>query len=828
MKKRHSFLLIVILAVLLFVFGVWFQAHRLLTHPRIQETLVQKVQTLTEGTLNFQGFRAEYFPQPRIVLERPQLKFSGSPRVIEAEELGFDFDILPLLMGRSEPAALYVLGGKGDLPLPPFVTSLTSPKLNNFSLKMGALRPRVPIPLQLVTDLDEKPGALTVRGHVSVDSVENWSWEKMSGHLTAELKEFDVTRSPEAPQKSSSLPFFVKSGQVNSLTEIKKNAGDVFLELTLTGDVKGLGYEMMQEKTWAAPPLLDMSWKLSGAWNNDTEELKLHKMTVKFPFAEVEANGNFKSRTGEITGFHVTAEDMVLEELLKYWPGLENALPFHIGFSGPSKWVLSGEGTLDHLSVHLNWDLTRTLLTYGQFFSKAKDIPLNLGFDCLVQKGETLSGDFSVRFQDMSLKGNLSDLDLKTGSGQLNLITNKFSVDGWEKYVPALQQDKIGGNAKFLGNWKGDLRKLEQAEHIFHVTVEKGLWTAADGLGIKNATFSFDYSPLMLEGRRMQFEAGNSTLVMDLKISGKDEKVRAEGKLTSEELRPREAWQSVMALGQRKAEGPGGSFYEVVKDSMAALFPEEERLKQFAVEGQYHDRTWTIADLRFEGYEGQVALKGTVNLREKDPRYSCGGEIRGLNFGRFLGRHDPAKKVLEGTLTLQGTLEGKAWGQEAADKSLSGQGDFTLVNAAFGTFDLKDELAKIGAFAGIGKVVPQVKDFDEVDLRWRLGAGKFATDNLLMKHKDYIVDGEGTVGLDGLANFRMEVFLSSAVAARILPEMAVSFNAEPRAHLGPIPVLLSGALSKPEVKLDPVQVAGLTDKIARRRAGELLIELVLE
>ncbi len=828
MKKRNSFLPILVFAVLLFVFGVWFQAHRLFTDPSMQDALVQKVQALTDGTLHFQSFQVGYFPQPRIVLERPQLVFPGNSWVIEAEQLRFDFDILPLLIGRSEPAAIYVSGGKGNLPLPAFVSSMNPPKLENFSLKMGSLRPGTPIPLQFVTDLEGKPAALSVKGHVTVQSVEKWNWEKVSGHLAAELKEFDITRSPQAPQSASSLPFFAKSGQVSALVEVQKNAGDAFLELTATGEIKGLGYEVMQEKTWATPPLLDTNWSVKGAWNNDTEELKLHKVAVKFPFAAVEANGSLKAGTGEIANLHFSGTDMVLEDLLKYCPGLENALPFHIGFSGPSNWVLSGEGTLDHLSLHLNWDLTPTLLTYAQYFSKAKDIPLNLGFDCLLQKGESLSGDFSVRFGDMNLKGNLSSLDLKTGSGQLNLITNKFSVDGWEKYIPALQQNKIGGDAKFLGNWKGDLRKLEQAEHIFHGTFDKGFWLAADGLGVKNATLSLDYSPLMLEGRQMQFEVGNSPVVADLKISGKGEKIQVEAKLTSENLKPREAWQSVMALCRKKAGAPGIDFYDVMKDSLAALFPGEEPLKQFSVEGRYGDRTWDISSLKFEGYEGQAELKGMVSLKEKEPHYKCEGEIRGLNFGRFLGRYDPAVKVLEGAVTLKGTLEGKGWGQEALEKSLSGQGDFSLMNARFETFDLKDEIATIQSFARIGEVLPQVKDFDAVDLHWKYTGGKLITDNLLMRHKDYIVDGEGTLGLDGVSNFRMEVFLSSAVAARIFPEMAAAFNAEPRAHLGPIPVLLSGAFSKPELNLDPAQVAGLSDKIARKKTADILVELVLE
>ncbi len=573
---------------------------------------------------------------------------------------------------------------------------------------------------------------------------------------------------------------------------------------------------------------MDASWKVKGAWNNDTEELKLYKASAKFPFGKVEANGNLKLRTGEIANFHMTGEDMVLEDLLTHWPGLENALPFHIGFSGPSQWALSGDGTLDHLSLHLNWDLTRALLTYAQYFSKAKDVPLDLGVDCLIQKGETLSGDFSIRFQDMSLKGNLSNLDVRTGHGQLNLITNKFNVDGWEKYIPLLQQDKIGGGLKFLGNWKGDLRKLEKAERIFNVTVEKGSWTTAEGLGLRQASFSLDYSPLMLEGRQMQFEAGDSTVTADLKISGSGDKAQAEWKLIAEEFKPGKAWQSIAALGQRRSAGTEGDFYAPVSDMMADFFPGEERLKKFAAEGRYRDKRWDISNLQFVGYNGQVSMKGTVQVKDQEPWYRCEGEIHGLDLGRFLGRHEANRKAVEGILTLKGSWEGKGWGQEAVSRSFSGQGDLSLINATCVNFDLREELATINPLSGISNVLPSMNHFDEVDLRWKLNAGKFTTDDLLMRHNDYVVDGEGTLGLDGLANFRMEVFLSSAVAARLLPGMAASLRAEPRAHLGPIPVLLSGPLTSPELKLDPAQVAGIRDKIIRGKTGEILVELVLQ
>ena len=131
-----------------------------------------------------------------------------------------------------------------------------------------------------------------------------------------------------------------------------------------------------------------------------------------------------------------------------------------------------------------------------------------------------LGGDFAVKFKGLSMKGNLKDLNLKTGEGQLNLITNKFSITGWEQYIPALQRYKLEGDAKLMANWKGDLRELEKAEHIFNMTFDKASWTTPEGMGVRNASLALDYGPLMLESRQMQFEIGGSPVVADLKISG--------------------------------------------------------------------------------------------------------------------------------------------------------------------------------------------------------------------------------------------------------------------------------------------------------------------
>ena len=646
--------------------------------------------------------------------------------------------------------------------------------------------------------------------------------------MTVELKQLSLDHGAPVSGSDAKRSFFVKSGLIDTAVEIKKKAQEAFLELSATGTGKGIAYEVLQDTTWVAPPALDAEWNIEAAWNQDTSELKLHKTLLKLPFGQIESNGSLKLNTGEISGMHVEGSNMALEDLLRYWPSLEKALPFHVGFSGPGKWILSMEGTLDHLTLHFAWDLAQVLLSYGQYFSKPKDLPLDLTVDFLLQKGALLGGDFAVKFKELSMKGNLKDLDLKTGGGQLNLITNKFSMAGWEQYIPVLQRYKLGGDVKIMANWKGDLRQLEKTEHIFNVTFDKASWTVPEGLGIRNASFSLDYSPMMIEARQMLMEIGTSPVVADLKASGFPEKMEAVAKIASTELKPLDVWKAVTALFLHKTEGSGPGSNDRVKGFLQALCPTDKSLKDFSAEVHYGSKVWDVPVLRFESYGGKAALKGSMTVKDSEPRYQVEGEFQGLDLGLFLSRQDLSSKVLEGTLRLKGSLSGTGWGPEAWSKSLTGQGEFTLTNGKFLTFDLKDPLVTIEPFQGLGAIAPDLRDFESMNFQWKIAEDRAKTDNLLVKARDYVVDGEGTLGFDGLANFRADVFLSSVLAAKLLPKMADAFEKNPKAHLGPVPALLSGPLMKPEVKVDPAQVSELTKRIRKGKAKEILCELVLE
>ena len=102
-------------------------------------------------------------------------------------------------------------------------------------------------------------------------------------------------------------------------------------------------------------------------------------------------NGHALMETGEIKDLRVTLSDLQMESLPQYFLSFKEAVPLNIGFSGLSSLELSMEGTLDHLAIHANWDLSSTLLSYARYFSKPKDVPLNLNFDFILKDSDSLA-----------------------------------------------------------------------------------------------------------------------------------------------------------------------------------------------------------------------------------------------------------------------------------------------------------------------------------------------------------------------------------------------------------------------------------------------------
>ncbi len=95
------------------------------------------------------------------------------------------------------------------------------------------------------------------------------------------------------------------------------------------------------------------------------------------------------------------------------------------------------------------------------------------------------------------------------------------------------------------------------------------------------------------------------------------------------------------------------------------------------------------------------------------------------------------------------------------------------------------------------------------------------TEKLLLLGRGLITKANGESSLDGILNYRLDVFLRAPLADDLLTRLLGSSSTGEDTPLGPIPFLVTGPLAKPELKPDPNLLAEFQDNLARKKTQKI-------
>jgi AsmA protein len=130
-------------------------------------------------------------------------------------------------------------------------------------------------------------------------------------------------------------------------------------------------------------------------------------------------------------------------------PVVKAALPKEADISGiVTVKDLRLKGTLKKLTLKGALDGTGATVNFGNTLRKAAGIPLAVATDAQIGDGLFRLGQTKMKLQTMELSGK-GDIGLgNAGMLNLSLASNRFSLDGWEKLVPLLQDYQLSGNVE--------------------------------------------------------------------------------------------------------------------------------------------------------------------------------------------------------------------------------------------------------------------------------------------------------------------------------------------------------------------------------------------
>lgn len=770
-----------------------------------QASLITQIEEALGAQLELENTHFSVFPSPR--LQATKLKLRLPPRDFSewtAREARFTFSMLPLLVGRAQLSGVRVRGGEG---------SFWGIPLEKIELNIKGLGPQKDAPFHWKARVEGTKAMLTGKGKIAFGSRAETFWRDFGLHANGKIQAFTFPQGMDKKiRQQIPEPFRLAlwEGEVSfkkekSETQIEsfskfhsKNIPSNNGPLTLTGETK-----------WS--------------WNLEKNSLEFKHLNVTSPFAEFDGMMTLRLETGEIEEARLRAKKVILDELIRNFPIFQSMLPLDTGLSGESEFDLTLQGTLDYLSLHANLNLTPAVVTYGKIFSKPKDLPMRINFDFLLKGNSQLSGDFSLRFKQATIKGALVGLDLKSGQGEVTFLTNKFELRSWKELLAPFATYRLSGSAKALLNCKGNLFQLETTERMANLSFENMTILSPEGKGIRKAKGHIDISPLSIRVTDALFTLGNSPIQMEVQIYNADKNPQGNIQITSAKLEPFVVWENLkeFQLFIQKRIGR----WDLIEGTLNRVVPKSLHFENFSFNAKLQKDKWTLHNLNFETLGGQLSFQGEWDRAAEQPNFWIAVQSQRMSLAPYF--EALGGRVLEGNLFFEGKFQGRGVGLDEIRQSLSGEGSVSITNGEWAFLDLTSPLKGLVPLQSLPTPKSRSLLFHDLKANWKFKDGKFDSDNFILNAEDFWIEGKGNLSLTGVVNSRLEVYLSQFLTEQMFKNWEAE-EASGGRQLGPIPLLLVGNVQRPEPRLDNRMAEAFLEAVRTRKYRSVLHKPFLE
>ncbi len=810
-QKKRFFLRTATAAALLFLLIFLFSITYLL-RPAVLEPFVKKtIQERSGLTPSYQKFHLSLLPFPTLRLDSFEITDPkagrGAAPFLRSERASFRIALMPLLAGKTALAHVHLKNADVRYSFPYDKGRKTKESvLNGVSLDLWNVRTDQPIHFKLRGRFLSDAENIVISGNIQTDFT-RFDPERSVFEVKASLGPVDLAKLNEWWRV---FPFDIQKGDLAFSGEVKKSSDSSLLHVSGRVQIDDFQYKLGSQTSTSASGNYEA--KFQAAFHLGDGSIVLQEGLLSAPFGgPFQMNGKGNVRDGSIEEFYIQSKSLRLEALPQYVLTLEEVMPTNSGFSGQSRLDFFAKGNIGLLTLNGRIDFSDTTLTYSKYFSKPSGVPLVVKGELHLAGGRGLRGDFSTSFEQANLKGSIVGIDLATGDGEVTILTNKFPISGWEKYLIPLKPFSLSGSVKILTSMKGNLRKIEEAQLMHHITFDEIEAKAASGAMISNLSGLVDVGPLDSELKDFRFQIGKSAF-------------NTEGKMF---MSPNVRW----LMRFRTAELDLADFlaeFRKVSDALQDTAPLDWStleplifkwvpgnavLQHVSGELAYGEQQVILPGLAFQAYNGAVSIRGKHDFSKKVPESFLQLDVQSVNLAKVGRAHE--KPLMDGTLFLTGRLDGKGSLDEKWPERLTGAGSFSITNGEFHQVDLLAGLAKIAGLAKLGSFQSGAARFHDVRGEWSVKNQKLQTDELMLISDDFQIEGAGDLGFDGSLNYRLSVYLMPSLARKIIPR----FDEE--ARLGPIPLLIVGNVERPSVRPDPMLIETFAGNLIRQQFSKI-------
>ncbi len=544
----------------------------------------------------------------------------------------------------------------------------------------------------------------------------------------------------------------------------------------------------------------------------------------------------------------ITVDPLDFTQLQTALPTIKAALPKDVNLAGIVRIRdLQLRGNLNDVTVKGNVDGTAAAVNYGKTLHKPSGTPLVLTTDARYANQAMRFGDTKLQFHNMqsTVKGDLALKDAPVAN--LTVSTNRFSLDGWDKLVPALQGYALSGeleaNATVKGKiGQGAVPQIQGMVNLARVSAKppqfpqpiRDLDTTIVFTGkradIKDMTLSLGASKISLAAEIDQF----APFTLSYKISTPELRpADFQSGLPAE--RKADVIRDLSSAGSLRTKNGSVTFQGNLSSANGRLYQID--YKSLSTQVTLENQVANLRNLRLNALSGSMQVDGTYSYAQPQPQFSVSSNLQGINLSELYRSLDPkAAHDIEGRLNANMKVAGNGNQWQEIKPTLRGQGNAEVLDGALLNVNIAERvLTSATGIPGLTALIsPEIREkypetFQAKDTRFKVMKGlfniaeaRFNVKDLQIAAADYGLQGNGWVDFDKQVDFQARLTLSqrlSADLARSVREITYLLNPQNQFEL---PFALTGILPNVKPRPDTGYVSKMIERgLVRRGAEEL-------
>lgn len=780
-----------------------------------REAVINGFENFTDSKFEADQSEVVYLPVPGIRFQNANFQFQKPVSSLRASSAMIYLRLIPMVFGKLEISSVEVKNGTLEIATGLTKNEATNKiRIENFQATLDST------PLSRFFNLDMQ-GDVTggaravITGRVGIENSKHFDWKMLTaeGHMIVDPVQINRFPADFLAEWLGAQEAEFRQGTIGGSVAFEKKSQADWIGLKGEFDIKEFIYQLTMKGRVVISPSINTVMNFHADWNPFNGEVIVRPTAIELPFGQLEVSGQASLEEEKVQELRMRLRKFRLEAIPEYFLSIKDDLPFNTGFSGESDLEVSVQGSLGNLQLHGSWDLTQSFLTYSRFFSKPKDFPFTIAFDFLINEDHDLSGDFSARCLETSVKGNISKMNLLTRQGAINVLSNKFSLQGWEKLIPALEGFGVRGAVKVLVSGSGDFKNPEQLKTVWNVSVDDGELTVPSGKKLSKISGLLDMGDASLELKnvRMEFEGGgvDTSLVA---YNHRSPEANMKGTFQGAQLKPDAFLEALQEVGIKISDPAFSiSFWDSLKNQIRFFFPDPAVLDTLVFDYSYADRKFSVQESEFSAFGGTGEFDCELNTADRSWKGSL--EADKISLAQFFSKTQKQAAPLEGNLFLKLNLQGSQSAEGDWKNNLIGDGSFSVTNGEIKGLDLMGSVNSLPALSFL-ELSPDGKTvFTDIRSPFTIKEGKISMPQLKLMGRDVSSDGEGILSLDGTLNYRLGVYLEKQ-HVRKLGDLGAGQDEK----LGPVPFLLLGSLSEPSLKADSGLMPEFLETLIKQKA----------